>query len=190
MSARRAVAPRLIGVAAALGALALIGLEIARGPANPTDPLLVRDTHGSVRIDNSRAGRALVKGPNLRPGEAVRGGAVIENTGSATVEVSLWSTDLDRAPSSEGGDLVDVLQLRVRERTPHNPRRGPRTLYEGGLAEMPPIELGKWRPGRLHEYTFRVQFPDSGPAESLTTGDNVYQGASADLTFMWTANEA
>lgn len=186
---RRGVSILLTLTVAAIG-IALAVLAVARGPSETSRPgVLLRDARGAMWIENSRAGRAIVRGRNLRPGQPVRGSVVIANEGSVAATVALWTRQL-RSDGPQSRSFADVLSLRVRARTPRNPRHGPRTLYEGSLAEMPKLGLGEWRAGRTREYTFKVKLADGGVPTSPGAGDNAYQGAKAQLTFVWGSRES
>lgn len=189
MTVRGLIAPKLAGLLVLLIVVSVAGMRLVDGPSAAVGPqVLLRDAKGALAIDQSRAGRALVRGRNLRPGQAVRGHAVVENAGDAPARITLSSRHLAGVAGPNGGSLAEVLMLRVRKRTLHNSRRGPRTLYEGALGEMPPLDLGTWGPGGVHEYTFRVELPDTGRPSTATSGDNAYQGSSAEVGFVWTGH--
>jgi hypothetical protein len=186
MTARHPMSLGLATVCVAVVTSALIALSFAERPSTADPQVLLREARGAVAIDQSRAGRAIVKGDNLRPGSVVRGETVVENSGTARARITLRSKELHSSTGPNDVAFTDVLQLRVRRRTPKNKHSGPKTLYEGMLGGMKALDLRVWRPGVSHTYTFRVAFPDGNGDAAL----NAWQRSSASLGFIWTASQA
>ena len=186
MTARPLIAPRLAGMLILLAGAAAAGMSLVDGPSSAASPqVLLRDARGSIAIDQTRAGRAIVRGENIRPGEVLRGETVVENAGGSRARITLASADLRSSRGPGEVAFSEVLRLRVRRRTPSNPALGPITLYEGALGGMPAVKIGVWKPGGHHTFTFRVHYPDGG---GTTGSTNAWQGASASLGFIWTAS--
>ena len=179
------MAPRLAALLAVLVGAAAVGIHLVDGPSSAATPqTLLRDARGSIAIDQSRAGRAVVRGDNIRPGDVLRGKTVVENAGGARARIMLSSDRLRSSMGPDGIAFSDVLQLRVRKRTPGNPRVGPRTMYEGTLGGMPKMKVGLWRPGRHRRFTFRAYYPDG---DGVMGSTNAWQQSNASIAFLWTA---
>jgi hypothetical protein len=180
------VAPRLAALLVLVAGAAIAFVHLVDGPSAASSPeVLLRGARGAVAIDQSRAGRAILKSDNLRPGEVVRGGTTVRNTGRSRARIMLDSTNLVTSTGPGGVAFSSVLQLRVRKRTPRNPRVGPKTVYEGALGGMKPLRVGVWHPGGHHRFTFRVHYPDG---ENVTGASNSWQGSSVSIGFVWTAS--
>ena len=186
MSRGLIMAPRLTALLVVLVVAAAAGMHLVDGSSDAAGhQVLLRDARGSLAIDQSKAGRAIVKSDNIRPGQVVRGHTVVENVGNARARIMLSGGDLQSSMGPDDFAFSDVLQLRVRKRTLRNKRVGPKTLYEGTLGGMPTTRVGVWHPGGHHEFTFRVAYPDG---DGMTGASNAWQGSSASIAFTWTAS--
>jgi len=179
------IAPRLAVLLVLLVGAAAAGMHLVDANSGAASPqVLLRDARGSVAIDQTMAGRAVVRGDNIRPGEVVRGHTVVENAGGSRARIMLAGGDLQSTMGPDDIPFSDVLQLRVRKRTPRNPRVGPKTLYDGTLGGMPSMRVGVWHPGGHHEFTFRVYYPNG---DDVTGASNAWQNSNASISFTWTA---
>ena len=179
------MAPRLTMLLVMLVVAAAAGMNLVDGRSGASEPqVLLRDAKGALAVDVSRAGRAIVESENMRPGDLVRGRVTVTNAGSGRARMTLTSELMHATKTPEGDTFAEVLRLRVRRRTPHNERSGPKTLYEGTLGGMPALDLRTWHPEGEHQFTFLVSWPDDGgPDES----SNAWQDSSAEVSFTWTA---
>jgi hypothetical protein len=190
-----------LGLAAALSA-PVAGLRsstaapAAIATAGPAVPMSrhVEGDDGSVEhrrdldIRDSRAPGAIVSGSNLRPGSVVTGTVRIKVI--EALKVRLSERDVVHTGPPHSGNLAHDLQLTVLDTTTG------RTVYSGALDALPQTTVcGKhgghdddhsrtcpgWSNGEAHDLTFTVRFPDAP-----TNADNVYQGTTASVTFVWT----
>lgn len=185
-----AAGAQVAGILAACGLL----LAVTMIPASPAlergaFPLLVKGDGGPLRVSSSKRGRPIVSGPNMQPGDVVRGQVRVENAGEDRGKLSLSRRGLSDVPGPNGGRLSTALSLRIMRVRPKpaRPHSRKRTVWEGSLSRMPKISLGEWRPGKSRRYRFRIELPDGGLPPSPTSEDNAYQGSSAKVGFVWTA---
>jgi hypothetical protein len=185
MRRRSLLSARLAGLLVLVIGAGVVGVYLVDGRSSASSPqILLRDARGAIAIDQTRAGRAIVRSDDLRPGMEVRGHTTVENTGDARARIKLTGHDLESSMGPDDMPFADVLQLRVRKRTLRNPDKGPKTKYEGTLGAMPAVKIGVWRPGAHHQFTFRVYYPNG---EWVAGGPNAWQGSHASIGFTWTA---
>jgi spore coat-associated protein N len=166
-------------------ALAAIGVAIGSGAdfsaesANPSNTF----TAGSLTMDDSRAGAAIVNPANLKPGAPPQTGTVdIENTG--TID-GTFSLSRDELASTDGGDpnpteFAAKLNLTVTDCGESCGDAGDREVYAGTLAGMnDAVSLGRFAAGDSHRYQFAA-------ALDASTGDE-YEGDSSSARFVWDA---
>ena len=92
---------------------------------------------GAMRIEDSRAGGAILRAPALAPGTPLVGKVTIRNQGDPGYLV-LSRRRLAETPGAGAATLGDRLRLTVRSLA-----AGSRTLvYSGPLSAMPPLRLG------------------------------------------------
>jgi hypothetical protein len=163
-----ALAASLILVATALAGLGAVK-ELSQTFADK--PVLV----------NSRAGRFIVRGDHLVPGQKVRGQVRVANKGKqrGVLYVRL------RRPRDEAGlrgaDLSAKLLLAIRRVD----RRGHlHTVWKGYLGAMDPVRVAVLRPGAVRRYRFVVRFRIHPPARGFFS-DNDYQGSRFTTDFVW-----
>jgi hypothetical protein len=168
-----------------LGACAVVVAAAVTGPTEEAAELRVKTLSGRLELLNSRDGLAIATASGMSPGDSVDGDVRIENTGDDPVELWLLQPELNLARGANGGELSDVLQLRITRN-----RGRPRTVYQGALSAMPWSPVGRLRAGVGRRFEFQVTFPDNGTPPSPTGGDNAYQGARVDATFIWRAGPA
>ena len=184
--------PKRTLVALATG-LAAVGVAVGSGAdfsdqaANPSNTF----TAGSLTIDDSRGGVAIMSAQEMVPGAPPRTGiADIQNKGTI---VGSFTLSRDQLASADVGDpdpepfarkvnLTIVDCGRYDNSTP--PRCGDAddvAVYDHGtLAGMSSrIDLGRFGAGETHRYQF---------ASSLdASAGNEYQGEHADARFVWDA---
>jgi hypothetical protein len=147
-------------------------------------PPQVLYTSGKIKMSNSRSGAAIVSAKRMQPGDTVRGTVVIRNHSKQRARFWLTPRRVVDVPGPQGGELSRRLVLYVVQ--VNNGRVGTRpsrVLYRGTIAGMPAIPLGAFRPGRRVTYRFVVTFP----MEDRAVPDNVFQGSSVRVDFLWRA---
>jgi hypothetical protein len=116
---------------------------------------------------------AILVARDLAPGGSQAGEVTVTNVGDAAGGFSLSASALADA----GAPLSGVLELSVDDLT------AARGLYSGPLNGLSSVALGALAQGEAHRYRFTVSYP-AGRPDAL---DNVYQGASTQVTFVWSA---
>jgi hypothetical protein len=202
---RRLLVALGLGVAAALSA-PVAGLRSSTaapaaldtgGPAVLVSRHVEDDSDSSrhrhdLDIRDSRAPGAIVTGSDLHPGSVVSNTVRIKVIEALRIRLS--EKDVVHGGPPGSGNLARDLQLTVVDTTTG------RTVYTGALDSLSRTTVcGKhgdhdddhaprcvgWSNGEAHDLTFTVSFPSSG-----TSADNVYQGTSASVTFVWTGDGA
>jgi hypothetical protein len=181
-----------VSLAAAVTTLAAAGVALAaavlpaRDQGTDADPgRLELAVAGGLRLTNSKQGEWVVRAGHLLPGQSRQGRVAIGVSGSAA-RVQLRPEQGSGATGPYGGPLDAVLRVQVSRPWAKQPANR-RVFYNGTLAAMPAIALGSFQPASVRRYRIRVTLPDSGVPPSPQTGDNVYQGSSADVSFVWEA---
>jgi hypothetical protein len=137
-----------------------------------------------VGIANSNEGRPILSAAAMAPGDSVRGVVTIANDAPAARGLILAKRALRDRPGPYGGSLSTALLLRVEGRFPGGDG-GWRPIYEGGLATMPRLELGRFAAGESRDYRLTATFPNGGAPPSPTTGDNALQGSAMTVRYAW-----
>ena len=176
---------------AALGLATLAAAAVAfgaprGGSTDETARPVATARSGSFAQSNSRAGMPVFSATNLGPGDAASGSVRIANSGTLDGDFTLSAFDIADVPGPGGGLLSNRLRLAVQDVT----RQPPATVYSGPLAAMPPRPLGRFRAAEARAYRFTASMPDSGSPAGASAGDNAYAGASASVSFRWSAVEA
>jgi hypothetical protein len=180
-----------------LGALALalaaIGVAIGSGAdfsartANPNNTF----SAGSLSMDNSKNGAAILSAANMKPGGAPQTGVVdIKNTG--TID-GVFKLSRDQLTSSDSGDenpvpfankvgiqVVDCGRFTVANGpygpdlvTPTCGDENDSTVYNGTLADQSSAaELGTYEPGEQHRYRFAASLDPSAGNEYFGDGSS------------------
>jgi hypothetical protein len=117
---------------------------------------------------------AILVARDLAPGGSQAGEVTVTNVGDAAGDFSLSANGLADA----GAPLSGVLELSVDDLT------AARGLYSGPLSGLSSVALGTLAQGEAHRYRFVVSYPAGRPDEL----DNAYQGASTQVTFVWSAS--
>jgi hypothetical protein len=95
--------------------------------------------------------------------------------------VTLAQSDLSDSPGLSGALLSERLVLMVRDVTAP---AAPVTVYSGPLVAMAPQAAGRIEAGATHRYEFVATLPEG------LANTNDLQGASAEVSYSWTAREA
>lgn len=148
-------------------------------------PRVRASAEGSMALTDSKGGGAIFSLAEIAPGGTGAGEVTITNSGTAPGALSLASTDASDDPGRYGGLLSQRLQLRVEDLGPG----GAKEVYSGGLASMPPLQLGTLPAGESRTYRFQVTMLDGGAPSSPFVDDNVYQQASTGIGYEWTLTE-
>ncbi|GAA4374942.1 hypothetical protein [Nocardioides caricicola] len=127
---------------------------------------------GTMEIDNSKEGIAILTVDNMLPGEATTGTVEVTNVGDAEGDFELTSSNLVDTPATPA--LSSVLTLVVTD--------GTTEVYNGALAAAGTIDLGTWQPDEKHTYTFTVTFAE--------TAGNEYQDSQTTVDFTWDATQS
>jgi hypothetical protein len=176
----------LAAAALAIAAWALAGpgpgAEPSGAAGSPVTAALSKQ--GDLRMKNQRDGEPILIASNLAPGDPQERGVRITNTG-ARAAFSVQKRNLRGTPGPNGGSIVDVLRLRVLRVRPGT--GGGDLAYGGRLSEMPKLQLGTWKHQHHRRYRFKVKLPDRGVPPSPVTGDNLFQGSTARVKFVWKA---
>ena len=172
---------RTLGVLAVV--LAAVGIAVGSGAnftaqsANPSNTF----TAGTLTMDNSKDGSAILTASNMRPGDTASGTVDIENTGSLSGAFTLSRSALTNTPTSPAmSTQLDTVVTDCGDAAAPNCATGTE-VYNGTLAAMTgTYGLGTYAPGDAHQYRFVVTFKSSA--------DNTYQGGSSTATFQWNAS--
>jgi hypothetical protein len=132
---------------------------------DPTGPL----------IGSSLPGAAILTTQDLAPGRTRVGEITVTNVGDESGDFTLGAAGL----ADVGAPLSGQLELAVEDVTPG---RTPATVYAGKLDGLSTVGLGSIAQGEAHRYRFTVGLPAGV--------DDTYQGATSDVTFLWTATGA
>lgn len=161
--------------------LALVGAwlfaALALPAPTPEAPGLemLASPHGEpLGLSNSKDGVAVLGASNMLPGSSTQGTVTLTNTGNVDSELELRKQNVSDSAGAGGGELSEVLDLRIENVT----GAAPATIYDGPLATMPNVALGsfpKKQPGQT--YRFTVTLP-SGAGDA-------YQGSSTSVDYVW-----
>ncbi len=161
-----------------VGAAAALAFEQA--PSAGAELSTVAAT-GSFSFTNSGAGEPIFAAADLAPGHSARGTVEIANGGELPGEVTLTQSYLSDSSGLGGAMLSKRLTLLVRDVTAP---AAPATVYSGPLALMAPQAAGRIEAGATHRYEFVATLPEE------VASANDLQGASAEVSYSWTAREA
>jgi spore coat-associated protein N len=175
-------------LAALSTALVAVGVTVASGAdftaasANPSNVF----SAGSLTINNSKEGSAILSASNMRPGDPATTGTVdIENAGSLSGAFSL--SRQSPADSDSAHPLSSKLNLVVVDCGAFAGSTIPTcgdgddvTKYSGTVAAMSgSTALGTYAAAEKHRYKFSVALDSSA--------GNVFQGGSSTVEFDWAA---
>lgn len=171
-----ALALLLVAVAVAVASTAVFSTS----SANPSNTF----TSGVLTQTNNKDNTAILTAERMVPGDERTGEVKIENTGDVSGVFSLSSKAGTNEAGPNGGQLADVLRLKVDDVTGTRAR----TLYDGKYTtRLTNVAAGEIKGGSSRRYRFTVKFPDSGKPSGNTTGDNAYQGSRTTTEYTWTA---
>jgi len=163
-----AVHARIAAVVVALGVAAMAWLVGDRGGARAA----IGQATGPL-VATAPSGSAVLVARNLVPGATQSGEVTVTNVGDASGGFALSAAGLADA----GAPLSGVLDLAVDDLTEG------RGVYSGPLNGLGDVPLGALAQGEAHRYRFTVSFP-GGRSDAE---DDLYQGASTSVTFVWSA---
>src|SRR3954447_12834711 len=182
----------LIAVATAVGS----GADFTARTANPSNTF----SAGSLSMENSKDGTAILNAANMKPGDAPKTGIVdIKNTGSVDGAFTLSrdqlsSTDANNDNPAPFASKVAIGVVDCGKFTTVNGPYGPidvtptcgdgddSTLYLGSLANQnSPIALGKYEAGEKHRYDLEASLDGSA--------GNEYQGDGASARYVFDASQ-
>src|ERR687891_979668 len=170
---------RTLGVLAlvlvAVGVAVGTGADFSAQSANPNNTF----TAGTLDMDNSLDGAAILTANNWAPGDTETGTVDIENTGSIAGDFSL---SRDQLTNSDGSNpMSDQIDLVVEDCGTDATCDGSDTvIYNGTLTAMnSSINLGSFGAGVAHRYEFTATFNSSA--------GNAYQGDNSSARFVWDA---
>ena len=163
---RRIVYSTLVVAASAI----VVGIALSRfddGTDAAGGAPLLTAAEGSLRIANSKDGRAVFSASDMAPGETVAGKVRIANPNLIPFRMRVAS---DRpAP----GPLGEAIRLTL--------KRGEAIVYRGPMSRFRREVLGTFPPEASRTYRFAAYLPRSA--------GNELQGTTTDLDLTWTATE-
>ncbi|WP_205695891.1 hypothetical protein [Conexibacter sp. SYSU D00693] len=133
---------------------------------------------------NDKGNGTVLTAQGLVPGESKWGEVRVANTGLLAGAYTLQATDLVDTLGRFGGKLSPKLNVKVDERS----RTGVRRLYDGTLASLSSLNLGRFASGENRVYRFTATLPSGGIPSSPTSGDNAVQGAVSRVNLRFTAS--
>lgn len=170
-----ALATGLLAISVAAGS----GADFSSESANPANTF----TAGSLTMDDSRDGAAILSPSNMKPGAPPELGTVdIANTGSLP---GVFTLSRDRLASTDTGapnpaPFASKVNLTVVDCGESCGDAGDHEVYDGTLAAMDSdLPLGTFAAGEKHRFRFAAQLDAS-------TG-NEYVSDSASARFLWDA---
>lgn len=168
---------RVIGVArpALVAALALAVAGVAWPGARTPARVDVRAalSPGSLVLESSAPGAALVTAHGLRPGTAASGAVRLKNAGSLAGELQVSLAVARERAGSGGGRLSEALSWTLEDASGDFAVSGPAGATIG---------LGPLVPGQARDLRIRAELPASA--------GNVYQGGEAIVDLNWLATAA
>jgi spore coat-associated protein N len=174
------VRPRRGSVLGTLGVVATVcAMVVADSRAEPAPKVAGVAARGALSISNSKAGRAILRGTAMRPGDSVSGTVTIADTGDGPGLFELSTSNLLDKPGAGRGVLSERLRLVVEDLSTAPATR----VYDGSLAALSIAPLGELRAGEHRTYRLTVTFP-GGAGLGAT---NAYETATSAAEFDWTA---
>jgi hypothetical protein len=159
-------------LAAALVALALVAASCFAGDGSGARAAVGQATGPLVATAPGDA--AVLVARNLAPGGARAGEVTVTNVGDSSGTFALSASGL----VDTAAPLSDVLDLSVDDVTSGSAIA---PIYSGRLDALSAVALGTLQQGEARRYRMTVSFP-SGRPDAV---DDVYQGASTAVTFVW-----
>jgi hypothetical protein len=174
---RRALAA-LATVLVAVGVTVASGATFTAQTANPSNTF----SAGTLSMDNSKVGAAILTASNLKPGDpASKGTVVIKNDGTLAAAFTLSKgtlTNTDATNPLSGKLNLVVTDCGVdQDCTTAGDNAG---KYSGTVTAMgTALPLGSFAVNEQHKYEFAVSLDSSA--------DNIYLGDSSTVQFVWDA---
>jgi Camelysin metallo-endopeptidase len=169
----------LLTLLLAAGAVVGSGASFTASSANPANTF----SSGTLTMDNSEEGSAILTASNMRPGDATNGTVDIQNNGSLSGDFTLSRTaPVDSGSASPISEKLNVTVIDCGEfvgATQPTCDAGDVTKYSGTLAAMGTTALDSYDAGEKHRYEFRVELDGSA--------GNEYQGGSSTVQFNFDA---
>ena len=176
----------LAGLTSALAAAGLAvgtGADFSASSANPANTF----SAGTLSIDNSKSGAAILTASNLKPGGSAQTGTVdIKNAGSLAGAFKLAKSSLADSGNADPVTypLSGKLNLVVKDCGAFVDSTAPdcstgTTVYSGTLSGMSQQSLGTFAADDKHRYEFSVALDASA--------GNEYQSGKTSVRFDWTA---
>jgi hypothetical protein len=184
MSRRLPIFPAVAAIALALAvaAAAFSTWDTAHDPGGPKLTLAGDEVH----LVQTRAGQALIKLPNAKPGQVARGSTLVTVAGHQA-GMTVGVQNLRDVVGINGGKLTASRHLWIDVRCTGLRCPRPPVAYRGPLSQMGTRSLGTWQPGTVRRYNVRVWLLRGARPRTNTAGDNAFQGSQAKFGLMWTA---
>jgi hypothetical protein len=187
---KRALAAIALGLCA-VGVAVGSGADFSASSANPDNTF----SAGTLKIDNSREGSALLKVANLQPGGAPQSGTVdIRNSGSLPGDFTLAAdlVDSNHDGTDHSAPYTAKVWISVRDCGAFGPNDtdvpacgdpGETIVFRSSLLDMlEQIPVGRFGPGERHRFQFSTWLD--------ATANNSYQGNVGSARFRWRAAQA
>jgi hypothetical protein len=166
----------------AVGVAVGSGADFTAHSANPANTF----SAGSLTIDNSREGAAILSASNMKPGGDPQTGTVdIQNTGTIAGDFTLSRDGL----TSSDDSFASKVMISVKDCGPYYDGQAPACGYGSqevvvvqrrSLSDMSDaVPVGRFQPGERHRFEFSAALDASA--------GNVFGGGSASVQFVWTA---
>jgi hypothetical protein len=165
----------ILVLAVAVAGMGIVALAGPEQEVEAGDPAELVAASGALQIQNSRRGRAILRGLNMAPGQAVGGRVKIRNR-SARPAV-LWLRVVAR---STGGSSAFARHLHLRV-TRVGANRCAHTLHTGNLDRTREVRFGRMGAAETRSYGFSVLLGDGA--------GNEIQGRAASVRFRWLLRE-
>ncbi|HEV2814466.1 MAG TPA: hypothetical protein VGW10_14520 [Solirubrobacteraceae bacterium] len=139
---------------------------------SPREPIFRATAGGSMQLESSRDGQAVLVASRLRPGASAEGSLSLTNRAGGPQRLTLSMSGLADTPGPGGGVLSGWLDLRV--------ERAGDVVFSGKLADLPALDLGDLAAGATVPFRFVVTLPEHGPAV-----DDAYAGGRVEMAWSW-----
>lgn len=172
---------RSAALAGALGALVAATAGLADVASRDAAPAATQAfATGTMSLEDSRGGAAVLRAANLAPGAATTGTVTIRNAGDLRGRLELTTTRPEWS-SAHGRELLEALKLSVDDIT----AGADADVYDGPLADLVTTPLGELAPGGQRTYRFTATLPEQGDDV-----DNRLQQATVSVAYDWTLTQA
>lgn len=165
---RNPVTKKVLVPIATIAGAATIAVGSGATFTSQTEHSISSMTSGTLKHSNSKANAAIFDLKNMKPGDTLKGGLTITNTGSLPAAFSLTEA------ASTNGFTGDYLTLEITNTTT-NTQVSSGTF--GHLADGEKHDLGVIDPDVTHTFAFTVKLDPAAP--------NTEQGKSAAASYQW-----